>query len=243
MTVKEHYDTHLADFYSWMSGDFETRHKDFQRFLVDNGIIPSAATKAIDLGAGHGIQSVALAKLGFTVIAVDFNKHLLDELKVNAKGLPIELVLDDIRNVRQFADKDVELIICCGDTLTHLNNKGEVEGLIADISSILKPGGKAVLSFRDYSAALTADDRFIPVKSDETRILTCVLEFEEDSVRVTDLLNVRTVSGWTQKVSSYQKVRISPADIVRTLEIHGMSIQLNQIINRMTTIIAKRTSL
>jgi 2-polyprenyl-3-methyl-5-hydroxy-6-metoxy-1,4-benzoquinol methylase len=44
---------------------------------------------AIDLGAGYGIQSIALANLGFRVRAVDFNRQLLEELSVNKKSLPI----------------------------------------------------------------------------------------------------------------------------------------------------------
>jgi len=238
MTVKEHYDTHLADFYSWMTGDFETRLKEFQDFLKDNAVIPSSTKKAIDLGAGHGLQSVPLAKLGFHVIAVDFNKQLLDELKVNAKGLHIEILQDDIKNIKQFADKEAELIICCGDTLAHLDNKKEIENLILGISTILKTGGKTLLSFRDYSNELTGDSRFIPVKSDDHRILTCVLDFERETVTVTDLLNEKTETGWKQKISSYKKVRIVPTEIVELLKTSGMEIQLNRVINRMTTIIA-----
>lgn len=241
MTVKEHYDTHLADFYSWMTGDFETKQKEFQALLKDNAIIPSSTKKAIDLGAGHGLQSVPLAKLGFDVIAVDFNKQLLRELKINAKGLNIEILNDDIKNIKQFADKDVELIVCCGDTLSHLDNKAEIENLIADISTILRKEGKILFSFRDYSTELTGDDRFIPVKSDDTRILTCVLEYEKETVRVTDLLNEKTETGWKQKVSSYNKVRILTNEIVKILEANGMKIQLNQVINRMTTIIAVKS--
>ena len=238
MTVKEHYDTHLADFYSWMVGDFETKQNEFRNFLKDNAIIPSSTKKAIDLGAGHGLQSVPLAKLGFNVTAVDFNKQLLAELKINARGLNIEILNDDIKKIKQFADKEVELIICCGDTLSHLGNKGEVENLIADISTTLKTGGKALLSFRDYSTELTGDNRFIPVKSDDTRILTCVLDYENEVVRVTDLLNEKTETGWRQKVSSYNKVRISTSEIVKILEANGMKIQLNQVMNRMSTVIA-----
>ena len=241
MTVKEHYDTHLADFYSWMTGDFETKQKEFQHFLKDNGIIPSSVKRAIDLGAGHGLQSVPLAKLGFSVTAVDFNKHLLSELKVNAQGLNIETLNSDIKKLNQFADKEVELIVCCGDTLSHLDNKKEIEDLISDIAATLKPGGKVLLSFRDYSMELTGDNRFIPVKSDDTRILTCVLDYEKETVRVTDLLNEKTETGWKQKISSYNKVRILPNEIVKFLEATRMEIQFNQVINRMTTVIAAKS--
>jgi hypothetical protein len=54
--------------------------------------------------------------------------------------------------------------------------------------------------FRDYAKPLQGDVRFIHVKSDEERILTCVLEYEESFVRVTDLLYEKTDGTWTQKV-------------------------------------------
>ena len=241
MTVKGHYDTHLADFYSWMIGDFDTQQEEFRQFLKNNAIIPSSTKKAIDLGAGHGLQSVSLAKLGFNVTAVDFNKQLLSELEINAKGLNVEILNDDIRNITHFADKEAELIVCCGDTLSHLENKKEIEELINDIAAILETRSKTLLSFRDYSTALTGDNRFIPVKSDDTRILTCVLDYDDEKVRVTDLLIEKTETGWKQKVSSYNKVRILTKEIVEILEASGLKIQLNQIINKMTTILAVKS--
>lgn len=238
MTAKEHYDNHLGDFYSWMIGDFESKAKEFQDFLKDNSIFPTNSKNAIDLGAGHGIQSVALAKLGFNVIAVDFNEQLLNELKRNSNGLKIEIVNDDIKNVRQFSDKAIELILCCGDTLSHLNDKNEIKKLIHDTSTVLKPNGKILFSFRDYSTELTEDNRFLPVKSDDNRILTCVLDYEKERVRVTDLLHEKTETGWKQKVSSYFKVRILTNEIIEMLESFGFKIQLNSVINRMTNVIA-----
>ena len=86
MTVKEHYDNHLADIYSWMVGDFSQKVADFQDFLTDNKISPKAGKVAIDLGAGHGIQSIALHNIGFNVTAIDFNEQLLNELTSNSNG-------------------------------------------------------------------------------------------------------------------------------------------------------------
>ncbi len=240
MTVKEHYDKHLGNFYSWMMGDFETKQNEFQNFLQENAINPSSTKIAIDLGAGHGIQSIPLAKLGFNVIAVDFNDQLLAELKINAKDLKIEILNDDIKKVKQFAKIEPELVICCGDTLSHLDNKNDIKEFIKDISTILTKNGKMVLSFRDYSNELSGNDRFIPVKSDETKILTCILDYDKETVIVTDLLYEKEETGWTQKVSSYQKVRILTSEIVELLETEGMRIQFNQVTNRLTTIIATR---
>lgn len=241
MTVKEHYDTHLARVYSWMTGDFQVKQNEFQALLKENDIISSNGKRAIDLGAGHGIQSIALAKLGFDVLAVDFSFQLLEELKSRDMGLAVEIRNDDIKRVKHFTNRKYDLVVCCGDTISHLDNKQEIEKFIADICSILNAGGKTILSFRDYSTALTGDSRFIHVKSDDATILTCILDYETERVRVTDLLNERTETSWSQKVSSYYKVRVLTKEIISTLEANGMSILLNQVINRMTTIIAERS--
>ena len=237
MTVKEHYDQHLARFYSWMTGDFLTKASEFKKFLVENSITPNTTKIAIDLGAGHGIQSIPLAEQGFKVIAVDFNEILLSELKLNAKNLDIAIINDDIKKVKQFAEKP-ELIACCGDTLSHLNNKQVIEKFITDLADLLNNNGKVILSFRDYSTALTGTERFIPVKNDETKILTCILDYENEYVNVTDLLYERTNEGWQQKVSAYKKVRLLTNDVVNSLSANGLTITFNQIVNRLTTIIA-----
>ncbi|MCK9407771.1 MAG: hypothetical protein WCX28_01270 [Bacteriovoracaceae bacterium] len=43
-----------------------------------------------------------------------------------------------------------------------------------------------LLTFRDYSTELTGNSRFIPVKSDASQILTCILEYSSETVTVTD---------------------------------------------------------
>lgn len=100
--------------------------------------------------------------------------------------------------------------------------------------------GKFILSFRDYSNALIGDDRFILVKSDENKILTCCLDYLTDHVLVTDLLQTKTETGWQQSISSYYKVRITTSDIIDMLQDNGLKILFNEPIDRMTTIIAQK---
>jgi len=64
MTVKEHYDNHLASFYEWMTGDFETKQKEQQDFF-ERAESNRCKQIAIDLGSGHGLSIYALARLGF----------------------------------------------------------------------------------------------------------------------------------------------------------------------------------
>lgn len=86
-TAKEHYDQQLAAIYSWMSGGSEAaieRNRElFRQLEVEN--VPRGL--AIDLGAGTGFQSVPLAELGFSVVALDFSPQLLAELRDRSTDL------------------------------------------------------------------------------------------------------------------------------------------------------------
>jgi 2-polyprenyl-3-methyl-5-hydroxy-6-metoxy-1,4-benzoquinol methylase len=243
MQVKKHYDKHLANFYSWMVGDTQSKSTEFQNILRSNGIEPKGTKIAIDLGAGNGIQSIALKDLGYEVTAIDFNQQLLNELKSNPNAKGIKIELKNITNVLELEDLKPELIVCCGDTITHLESKKQIEKLICDISFLLENNGNIILTFRDYSNELNDKQRFIPVKSSSHRILTCILEYGTEKIKVTDLLYENLNGEWIQKVSSYEKVRIDPSTIVDILKKNGMRIKLNEPIKGMQTIIARKNNL
>jgi len=240
MTVKEHYDKHLGDFYAWMMGDFAEKQLEQQLFFQRHNIAPASTGYAVDLGAGNGIQSVSLAKLGFRVKALDFNRKLLSELKHNSKGLKVEAIEDDIRSLSKYADPQPELIVCMGDTIAHLDSQKEIELLLIDGIAALDYNGKLIISFRDYTKEVLGDNRFIPVKSDDNRILTCVLEYYPDFIRVTDLLYEKEKTGWKQKASSYIKVRVSAASIKKCLVKNGMKIDFEESVNKTITLITSK---
>ncbi|HYC84520.1 MAG TPA: class I SAM-dependent methyltransferase, partial [Chryseosolibacter sp.] len=221
-TVKSHYDDHLAGFYSWMTGNFTTLKAAFGKFCDEHGI--ASPGKALDLGCGSGIQSVALAERGFEVTALDFNGRLLAELNANRGDLPVTIVEADMRAFSRHTVSPFDLILCCGDTLSHLDTFHEVDKLLADIHKSLQAGGKVVLTFRDYAVGLEDTGRFIPVKSDGERILTCFLEYFPGKVRVTDLLHEKAGDGWIQKVSSYEKLRLTRIGVIDSLKRAGFAV-------------------
>ena len=164
MTAKEHYESHLGDFYSWMVGDFADKQKEHQQFLEENNVVPTSTKIALDLGAGNGIQSVSLAKLGFDVKAIDFNKQLLAELETNRQNLPIEIIEGDIRLVKNYAEPKPELIICWGDTLAHLENFAEIERLISDCAESLADVENLFSRFGIIQTRLPAMKDLLPSK-------------------------------------------------------------------------------
>ena len=83
-----------------------------------------------------------------------------------------------------------------------------------------------VATFRDYvTAPLQGEKRFIPVRGDEDRILTCFLEYGEATVTVHDVLHERRDGAWQLRVSSYPKLRLAPAWVVEALAARGFAVQ------------------
>ncbi len=83
-----------------------------------------------------------------------------------------------------------------GDTLTHLPSLDAVEQLFDQVAEALAPGGIFVATFRDYSGPVRRGvDRIIPVRQDDQRMLTCVLEYTDTAVVVHDLVHERSRRG------------------------------------------------
>jgi ubiquinone/menaquinone biosynthesis C-methylase UbiE len=239
-TVKEHYDALLSKVYSWMLGNFDERMQQQRQFFEQAGLTPSQNGVAIDVGCGNGIQTMALTNLGFKVTAVDFNRTLLDELRQHAQDKPVQIVEASATDVQQYA-QPAELISCMGDTLTHFDNIEQVAQLFAAWRELLLPGGRLVLSFRELDTPLEGGQRFIPVRSDDDRILTCFLEFYGDHVMIHDLLHEKADGRWNLSVSAYKKLRLSRNQVTGILVKSGFDVTDGRTIEGMLYLVARKS--
>lgn len=230
--VVAHYEGLLARHYTWMLGaDFDELVAE-QRHLLDScGAGPSGthAGVALDLGCGSGVHSVALAQLGHdTVLGVDVSRTLIAELTARSARFPaIRPVQADLcAGLDAVVEpRSVTTAVCMGDTLPHLPDTTAVRRLLDDAFGTLIPGGVFVLSFRDLTTPLTGLDRFLQLRADQDRIMTCFLEDEGDAVRVHDLVHTKDPDGaWQLGKSSYRKLRISPGWIAGQLREAGFAV-------------------
>jgi len=237
--VKEHYDNLLAPYYSWLCGGAGLKFEENRKFFQSHGIHPTLSGTAVDLGAGSGFQSIPLSQAGFKVIAMDMCRDLLVELKSQAGGLPVVTIEDNLLNFTEHIYEKVELIVCMGDTLTHLQSLAEVEVLLEDAWRALEDNGCLILEFRDLTAELKNLDRFIPVRSDNDKIFTCFLEYERKHVKVHDIIYEKTANQWVMKKSCFRKLRIPPQWMSDCLRKAGFTIENLEINNGMVTILAR----
>jgi SAM-dependent methyltransferase len=242
-TVTEHYETLLAHHYSWMfNQSFEEKVAE-QRKILDEVLDAEERNLAIDLGAGPGFQSIALAELGFSrVVAIDTSEILLKELEAHRKNHSVQTVHADICDLQNIATlRQANAIVCMGDTLTHLPSKADVDQLFLNAYNALAPGGSLILTFRDLTIDLHGLDRFLPIRSEADKIMTCFLEFESpDSVRVHDLIHRQGPAGWTLQKSSYAKLRLSPTWVTQHVLDAGFSLSAQKPVGRLQLIAAKK---
>lgn len=207
----EHYDQHLGPVYAWMVGDFSAAAQQMADYFDMIGLHPTATKQAVDLGCGHGLQTIPLADRDFKVTAIDSCQQLLEALQSNAGTLSIDIIQGNLLMFPELVSSPVDAIVCMGDTVPHLSSMDDIHQLISSVSSSLIDGGFFCTSFRDYtSLELTGTSRFIPVRSDDERIHTCFLEYSSDVVHVHDLLHTKTQEGWVFSASAYDKLRLNP---------------------------------
>jgi 2-polyprenyl-3-methyl-5-hydroxy-6-metoxy-1,4-benzoquinol methylase len=239
-TAETHYQKLLGPVYSWMLGDLDAA---FARSTAEIEALPLPAARgvALDLGAGLGLHALPLAQRGFEVVAIDNSAVLLDELRSRRGSLAIAIHHADLLEFRRLLPKQVQVIVCMGDTLTHLPALSSVESLLVEVAAALPCGGVFAATFRDYvSLELRGEQRFILVRADDARILTCFLEYQDHQVLVHDLLQEKENGRWRQAISSYPKLRLAPAWVMSKLSELGFSVNRDATPGGMVRIVATK---
>ena len=238
--VTEHYENLLAGHYSWLFGGVEPKVEENRQFFQAHGIKPLRNGVAVDLGCGSGFQSLPLAQIGFRVLAIDLSPTLLSELITHKGELQIETIHDDLLQFPHHLRGQAELCVCMGDTLTHLDSRETIMRLFQQVADNLEQDGAFILTFRDLSVALTGLDRFLPLRSEPTRIFTCYLEYEPEYVKVHDLIYEQVDNQWLLNKSFYRKCRVPFAWTKEALLATGFALPLATLDKGLVTIIARK---
>jgi len=97
--------------------------------------------RVLDLGCGTGLQSVSLAKKGFTVVGVDKSEMALKAAREKADGLAgVRFVRSDLETDPLTAYGVHDLVLCIGNTISHLT-RPRIAVLFDSLRRALAPGG------------------------------------------------------------------------------------------------------
>ncbi len=120
--------------------EYLTTMRYIQKFLK-----PGA--KILEIGAATGRYSIALAKMGYDVTAVDLTPKNVEIMKAKSRDLKIfECMVADALDLSKFADKTFDMVLNLGP-MYHLFNKKDKQRAVAETVRVAKKGGICMFAY------------------------------------------------------------------------------------------------
>jgi demethylmenaquinone methyltransferase / 2-methoxy-6-polyprenyl-1,4-benzoquinol methylase len=176
------------------------------RVATTRAVAPRAGQKILDLAAGTGASSVALARSGAEVVAADFSPGMIAEgarrygPKASGGGIPNLSFVEADATALPFGDDEFDAVtISFG-----LRNVVDPKKALGEMLRVAKPGGRLVVCEFSHprSAAFGAlyrfyNDRILPVVATAVSSNADAYDYLNESIR--DWPDQRTLSGWIRE--------------------------------------------
>jgi glycine/sarcosine N-methyltransferase len=122
--------------------------------------------RILDPSCGAGTQAVALAQLGFDVVAADPSPGMLRKAEEIAGSYDLSGSLEfhraDFARLPGVVTGPFDAIVCKGNALPHLLTDQEIEQTLHTFYDLLRPGGVLVIGMRDFAPFMEVRPRFLP---------------------------------------------------------------------------------
>lgn len=149
--VKNHYDNYQED----ERLRFKMSHK--LEYITTLHYIKKFAKKGckiLEVGAGTGVYSVELAKMGFNVTAIELVESNLSVLKQNASGLNnITCLQGDALDLSRFNDESFDIVLNLGP-MYHLYRQKDKNKAIEETLRVCKKSGICMFAYLTHSSIL-----------------------------------------------------------------------------------------
>ncbi len=117
----------------------------------------SKHAKVLEIGAGTGRYSIALAKEGMNVTSLELVESNLEALRENSKGLEhIQAYQGDATNLGRFSDDSFDVTLVLGP-MYHLYEQCEVDQAINEAIRVTRAGGVMLFAFISAYAIIYAN--------------------------------------------------------------------------------------
>ena len=150
----------INDFYTGYNEDirlFKNRRGQLEMLTTMHyihKILPEPGA-VLEIGAGTGRYSIALAKEGYQVSAVELAEQNFELLQKNSEGMTnLQAIRGDAVDLRFLPDDRYDLTLLLGP-MYHLYNKEDQLAALREAIRVTKPGGYILTAFLSVYAILT----------------------------------------------------------------------------------------
>lgn len=103
---------------------------------------PLDGLRALDLGCGTGRHTLALARAGASVTALDFTPEMMALGREKLRGRPVDWVRHRLPDPLPFRDESFDLVVL-GLVAEHIE---DLDAVLAEAYRVSRPGGRCFLS-------------------------------------------------------------------------------------------------
>jgi len=195
----------VASFYDDMIGfdaSLKNRIEIFSKLFAGYNIETAA-----DIGCGSGLDTIALASLGYKVTGFDLSEGMIELAAKNARKNRVKpefkkISLDRL-NRSEFNKYD--LVISLGNALANMN-EAVLKKTLSNINSMLKNGGLAVIQILNYNKILKEKTTVIGSKTIEDNTIIRFYDYLPESIS----FNILQLNNKNPLISSLYKTEIYP---------------------------------
>ena len=180
--------------------------------------IPVEDVKILDIGAGTGKYSVALAEEGYDVTAVELVKYNLGILK--SKGSNVKAMQGNALNLKKLADNTFDVTLLFGP-MYHLFGQDDKKKALMEAKRVTKPGGVILVAYcmNEYGVLTYAFKEKHIVECMEEKRLTEDFHTLSQMENLYDYMRIEDINALLED-SGLERIKIispdGPANYMRT---------------------------
>jgi len=160
-------DESVQGFYDGMAGQYHEMFADWradvraqalalERLLSVDG--PPGPWRILDCACGIGTQAIGFALRGHSVHATDLSPGPLERARREAVafGAQLSFGVADFLDLAELAPDGFDVVVCADNAIAHLLDDEHLTRALSAMRSRLAPGGRLLLTLRDYDRLLDA---------------------------------------------------------------------------------------
>ncbi len=162
------------DYYDALAQDYHLLYRDWEATLEREGLMlrhwfkDRQIVTVLDASCGTGTQAIALAQIGYRVLAADPSGGMLEEARRHATlydvSERIHFMQMGFLELSQLVDPRGELdaIVTKGNAFPHLITDAEIEQTLHGFYRLLRSGGTLLIGMKDFEPLIQERPRFLP---------------------------------------------------------------------------------